>query len=250
MSLRVGDPAPDFSLPSHLDRQVVLSELRGRNVLLAFYPCAWTPVCTHQIPAYQADREKFEGLDTQILAISCDPIPTLKAWADHLGGIDYPLLSDFWPHGAVAQRYGVLRPEGHTERAVFLVDPQGAIRYIDIHDINDQPANAVVLAELRRLAGIPDQPAVEPAPPVSLPHGGIVMYCTSWCPDCRRARQWLADHGLEYREVDINATPGATDQLRQWTGGPLVTPTFDIDGRIIVDFDETALRQALGLDNA
>ncbi len=247
MSLRLGDPAPDFNLPSHLDRQVVLSQLRGSNVVLAFYPFAWTPVCTHQIPAYQADLAKFQALRTQVLGISCDPIPTLKAWAEHLGGIEYPLLSDFWPHGAVAQRYGVLRPAGHTERAVFLVDSQGLIRCIDIHDIDDQPSNPVILAELRRLVGAAEEPS-SPTPESGLLRGGIVMYCTSWCPDCRRARQWLADHHLAYREVDINATPGASEQLRQWTGGPLVTPTFDIDGRIVVDFDVAALRAALGLD--
>jgi thioredoxin reductase (NADPH) len=79
-----------------------------------------------------------------------------------------------------------------------------------------------------------------------LPSGGIVMYCTKWCPDCRRARVWLKERNLDYTEVNIYATPGALDQVRKWGEGRLVTPTFDIDGAIILDFDEVKLRQVLG----
>lgn len=247
MALNVGDRAPEFRLPSHLDRTIGLGDFRGQNVLLAFFPYAWTPVCTHQIPAYQADLARFQELDTQVLGISVDPVPTLKAWAEHLGGIDYPLLSDFWPHGAVASAYGVLRPEGHTERAIFIVDRDGVLRYVDVHEIDDQPDNEVVLAELRRIAGIAAPASAAPEMASSLPRGGVVMYCTAWCPDCKRAREWLDARRIAYRVVDIMATPGAADQVRQWTGGSLVTPTFDIDGQIVVDFDEAALRATLGL---
>ena len=78
-------------------------------------------------------------------------MPCLKAWADSLGGITYPLLSDFYPHGQVAQAYGVLRSEGYSERAIFVVDKRGVIRYVDVHDIDSQPDNELlfrVLAEL------------------------------------------------------------------------------------------------------
>lgn len=190
---------------------------------------------------------RFAGLNAQVLGISVDHVPCLKAWAESLGGIDYPLLSDFWPHGAVAAKYGVLRPEGHTERALFIVDQEGIIRYIDIHDIDQQPDNEALFAELRRID--PQAAASEPAAPQKeepLPHGGIVMYCSKWCPDCRRARAWLQARGLDYTEVDINAVPGAAAQVRQWTGGNLVTPTFDIDGNIIPDFDQEKLTAALG----
>ena len=71
------------------------------------------------------------------------------------------------------------------------------------------------------------------------------MYCTKWCPDCRRARLWLNEKGMKYTEVDVMSTVGADDQIRLWTGGNLVTPTFDIDGQIVIDFDEDKLREVL-----
>lgn len=178
-----------------------------------------------------------------------DHVPCLKAWAESLGGINYPLMSDFWPHGAVCEQYGVLRPVGSSERALFIIDKQGIIQYIDIHDVSQQPDNDVLLAELCRVD--PDAAAREPkelsVEDVPLPHGGIVMYCTSWCPDCKRARKWLAEHNLEYTEVNITTTPGADRQVRQWAKGDVTTPTFEIDGSIIVDFDEPRLREVLKL---
>ena len=191
---------------------------------------------------------KFAGLNAQVLGISVDHIPCLTAWTESLGGIHYPLLSDFWPHGAVAKKYGVLRADGRSERALFVVDEKGIIRYIDIHDIDDQPNNEVLLAELRRLdPQAAARPLEKPKPQaVESPHGGIVMYCTSWCPGCKIARAWLKVRNLDYTEVDVNAVPGAADQVRKWAGGNLVTPTFDIDGAIVVDFDEQKLSALLG----
>jgi glutaredoxin len=174
-------------------------------------------------------------LDTQVLGISVDSTDCLRAWAESLGGINYPLLSDFWPHGGVAQKYGVLRVEGYTERAIFLLDKQGVIRYIDIHDIDLQPSNEELRRVIREVDATVRNRPEEPKPqPVDLPHGGIVVYCTKWCPDCRRARQ-----------VDITTTPGAAEQVEQWANGNRTTPTFDIDGTIIVDFDEARLREVL-----
>jgi glutaredoxin len=185
-------------------------------------------------------------LNAQVLGISVDHIPCLKAWADNLGGIRYPLMSDFWPHGAVAEQYGVLRKEGKSERAIFIIDKEGIIRYIDIHDIDDQPSNEVLRDELRRID--PEAAAKEPAEkePADLPHGGIVMYCSSWCADCRKARAWFKERNLEYTEVDIYANAKAAAQVRKWANGNLTTPTFDIDGTIIVDFDRAKLAELLG----
>jgi glutaredoxin len=186
-------------------------------------------------------------LDAQVLGISIDHVPSLKAWAESFEGISYPLLSDFWPHGQVAESYGVLRSEGYSERALFILDKQGIIQYIDIHPIEEQPDNAVLFHELERIdpqaAARRPVEVVQEAP--ALPHGGIVMYCTSWCPDCKRARAWLKATELQYIEVDINRVPGAADQMRAWTGGQLTTPTFEIDGEILVEFDETRLRAVL-----
>ena len=81
----------------------------------------------------------------------------------------------------------------------------------------------------------------------ALPHGGIVMYCSSWCPDCRQARAWLQAHQLPYTEVDIDDNPAAKAQVKQWSGGNLTTPTFDINGTIVVDFDQERLAEILKL---
>ncbi len=194
---------------------------------------------------------QFEGLNTQVLGISVDSVPCLTAWADSLGGITYPLLSDFYPHGAVAERYGILRPEGHSERALFIIDKEGLVRYVDVHDIGDQPDNEELYAVLRELE--PEAaPAAEPPAAVAGVEPGedeerIIMYCTAWCPDCRSARAYLAERGLAYREVDVSKDKEAAQRVRGWANGNLVTPTFDIGGTIVVDFDKPALERALGI---
>jgi glutaredoxin len=164
-----------------------------------------------------------------------------------MGGINYPLLSDFWPHGAVTQKYGVLRSEGYSERTIFIIDKQGIIRYIDIHDFDEQPDNEELIRVIRQIDPVVTDRQVKAAPPekLELPHGGIIMYCTSWCSDCKKARLWLEKNHLEYSEVDVNGTPGAAAQVRKWANGNLVTPVFDIDGKIVVDFDEQKLRETL-----
>jgi len=191
----------------------------------------------------------FAGLDTQVLGISVDSVPCLTAWAKDLGGITYPLLSDFWPHGEVAQRFGVLREDGTSERALFIIDRQGIIRYVDVHDIDKQPSNDELRRAIRKVdPEVRDRPEMEEPEPVPLPHGGIVMYCTKWCPDCKNARAWLAKHNLPYTEVDITTTPGAAKQVEAWANGNRTTPTFDIDGTIVVDFDLPRLREVLKVE--
>lgn len=103
------------------------------------------------MPSYEERISEFEGLDAQVLGISTDNAPSNDAFLKSLGGLSYPLLSDFYPHGAVALRYGVLRDGGVTERALFVVDKEGILRYIDIHDINEKPDNEEVLSILRKV---------------------------------------------------------------------------------------------------
>ena len=104
------------------------------------------------MPSYERDRAQFEGKDAQVVCITVDNIPSNQAWWRSLKRPQYAmLLSDFWPHGAVAQRYGVLRSEGVAERAVFVIDKTGVIRYIDVHDIRKQPENSDALAVLAGL---------------------------------------------------------------------------------------------------
>lgn len=93
---------------------------------------------------------KFGKLNAQVLGISVDHVPCLKAWAESLGGISFPLLSDFSPQGSVAKKYGVRRKEGFSERAIFVLDKFGIIRYIDIHKITDRPKNKILFAELKK----------------------------------------------------------------------------------------------------
>jgi peroxiredoxin len=151
-ALASGSPAPDFKLKSHDGKEVSLSQFRGRkNVLLAFFPLAFTPVCSCQIPSYREDLAKFEAADCQVLAIGISHVPAHKAWVDSMGGASVPVLSDFYPHGEVARKYGVLREEGFPERALFLVDKQGVIRHAHVHEVPEQPDNRVILEELRKL---------------------------------------------------------------------------------------------------
>lgn len=97
------------------------------------------------MPAFNRALPEFDRLNTQVLGISVDSVPCNTAWEQSLGSLDYPLCSDFWPHGAVAASYGVLRDEGYTERALIGIDKEGVIRYIDVHDIGDVPLPEPVL---------------------------------------------------------------------------------------------------------
>jgi peroxiredoxin len=153
MMLRAGDDAPDFELRSHRGDTVRLSDFRGRkNVLLAFHPLAFTPVCANQMRSYQADLPKFEAADTVVLGISIDAQPAKTAWAASLGLISFDLLSDFYPHGEVARMYGVFREDGISERAVFLVDRKGKIAWSRLYNIPEQPDNAAVFETLKNLS--------------------------------------------------------------------------------------------------
>jgi peroxiredoxin len=104
-----------------------------------------------QIPSYEAELARFEEADAQVLGISVDSTFTNDAWARSLGVENVPLLSDFWPHGQVAQAYGVLRADGYAERVIFVIDKAGIVRYIDVNDIAQQPDNEVIFRELARL---------------------------------------------------------------------------------------------------
>src|SRR4030042_5794868 len=137
---KVGDKAPAFTLPAVSGEKVSLRDFRGKkNVALSFVPAAWTPVCSDQWPGYNIIKEIFDQRDAVLLGITVDNIPTLFAWTHQMGKLWFPVLSDFWPHGAAAKKYGVLRSNGVSERALFIIDKKGTIRYIDVHDTNKRP---------------------------------------------------------------------------------------------------------------
>jgi peroxiredoxin len=153
LKLKVGERAPNFTLPSVSGEKVSLSQFQGKkNVVLSFVPAAWTPVCSDQWPGYNIAKDIFNQYDTILLGITVDNIPTLFAWTNQMGQLWFPVLSDFWPHGAVAKRYGVLRSNGVSERALFVTDKKGIIRYIDVHDINKRPPLEDLVNALEKLS--------------------------------------------------------------------------------------------------
>jgi len=152
LRVKAGDRAPDFTLPSISGQKVSLGQfLRKKNVVLSFVPAAWTPVCSDQWPGYNIAKDIFNQYDAILLGITVDNIPTLFAWTNQMGQVWFPVLSDFWPHGAVAKRYGVLRSNGVSERALFVIDKKGILRYIDVHDINKRPPLEDLMGALEKL---------------------------------------------------------------------------------------------------
>ncbi|MGH3867353.1 MAG: peroxiredoxin [Pseudonocardiaceae bacterium] len=152
MPLQIGDQAPDFTLKDQDNKQWTLSEFCGdRNVLVVFYPVAFSPVCTGELCQLRDDLAEFQNSDVQVLAVSVDSGYTLKAWSKQ-EGYDFPLLSDFWPHGKVAQDYGVFHDTaGIANRGTFLVDTHGVIRFAEMRQPNearDQTAWKQALAAL------------------------------------------------------------------------------------------------------
>jgi peroxiredoxin len=150
--LKVGMKAPDFALPSLTGEKIKLSDFKGKkNVVISFVPAAWTPVCSDQWPGYNLLKDIFDKNNAILLGITVDNIPTLYAWTKEMGELWFPVLSDFWPHGAVAKKYGILRSSGVTERALFVIDKKGIIRYLDVHDINTRPNLQVLMNEIEKL---------------------------------------------------------------------------------------------------
>lgn len=149
--LPVGAVARGFTLPDANGRPVSLADFRGRNVLLVFYPLDWSPACSDQLSLYQADLPEFERLQTQVIGVSVDSVYSHGAWAA-VRGLTFPLLADFNPRGEVARRYQVLRGrDGFSERALYLVDGAGVIRYAhvapELHKVPDIYALFALIAE-------------------------------------------------------------------------------------------------------
>lgn len=138
--LKEGKKIPDFTLKDQHNKEMRLSDLEGRKVLLSFHPLAWTSVCAQQMESLEANIKRFEELNTIALGVSVDTIPSKHAWAKQLNITKTRLLSDFWPHGDVAQKLGLFRKhEGFSERANIIVDEEQKIVFTKIYEIPQLP---------------------------------------------------------------------------------------------------------------
>jgi peroxiredoxin len=152
MSLEIGQEAPDFTLKNQFGEEVTLSSFRGeKNVVLVFYPMAFTGICTGELCEIRDRSADFATDDVQFLGISCDTPASLKVFAEQ-EGLQYPLLSDFWPHGAVSQTYDSFFPErGFSLRGTFIIDKQGILRWSVVNspgDARNSDEYKTALAEL------------------------------------------------------------------------------------------------------
>ena len=152
MAPEVGTEAPDFTLKDQNNQDVTLSSFRGRrNVLVVFYPFAFSGICTGELCAVRDDIGSFQNDDVQVLAVSVDHVFALKAWANQ-EGYQFPLLSDFWPHGEVAKAYGVFNADrGMAVRGTFLVDKAGIVQFAEVNapgEPRDQEAWKKALASV------------------------------------------------------------------------------------------------------
>jgi peroxiredoxin len=157
MALQVGDEAPDFALRDQHGATVSLTSYRGdKAVVVMFYPFAFSRVCTGELSDVVENLPTFVSDDVQLVAVSCDPMFTLRAFAEQ-EGLTFPLLSDFWPHGEVAAAYGVLNTDrGCAERSTFIIDRQGVVQWV-VHnrmaDSRDLAEQAGVLSRLPMFPG-------------------------------------------------------------------------------------------------
>jgi peroxiredoxin (alkyl hydroperoxide reductase subunit C) len=151
-TLKVGDVAPDFVLKTADKADWRLSNWRGKkNVVLAFVPFAFSSVCSAQLPSYEAELSRFQDFETEVVSVSMDSTYALKVWEKSMH-TTFPLLSDFYPQGQVVDEYGVRHGAGMPERALFIIDKKGVIRYIEVqHQPGEMPNNEDLFEALRKI---------------------------------------------------------------------------------------------------
>lgn len=148
---KVGDRAKDFTLPDQNDKEFTLAGFKGKRVLLSFHPLAWTSVCSKQMKSLEDNKNAFDSLNTVAVGLSVDTVPSKKAWAKSLGIEDTRLLSDFWPHGKVAQMYGIFRSkDGVSGRVNIIIDENQKIIFFKVYKLGELPNIQEVLEALRK----------------------------------------------------------------------------------------------------
>src|ERR1700724_1656780 len=149
MPIAVGQPAPEFTLKDQNQKEIKLSDFAGkRNVVLIFYPLDFSPICTNEHACFVNDLKQFEKLDAQVLGLSVDSVWAHKAFAQKMG-ISYPLLADFHPKGAVADKFGMYDSErGMTRRAIVIIDKGGKIAWFKVYEYPNAPEPSEVAQAL------------------------------------------------------------------------------------------------------
>ena len=138
--IAVGDDAPNFTLKDNHEKEVRLSDYRGKKVLLSWHPLAWTPVCTDQMRSLENNWQTFQQLNTVPLGFSVDAPPCKKAWATAIQVNNVSLPADFWPHGKVAQEFGLFNEsEGVSERANIIIDENGKVKWVKVYPMDQLP---------------------------------------------------------------------------------------------------------------
>jgi peroxiredoxin len=151
--VRVGDRFRDFSLEDQDELVFVLSKFRGKRVLLSFHPLAWTSVCAEQMKSLEKKKEDFDSLNTVAVGVSVDTVPSKKAWAESLGIKSTRLLSDFWPHGRVAETYGIFRSKyGTSERANIVIDENQRVVFVKVYPVGQLPDVQEIIGALKKLS--------------------------------------------------------------------------------------------------
>ena len=150
--IEIGGPAPDFTLRDQFGQDVTLSQFRGRKaVAIFFYPFAFSGVCTGELSGIRDRLDEFLTFDTEVLALSCDSVYALRSFAE-AEGLNFPLLSDYWPHGAVGKAYGIFNEErGMDKRAAYVLDGKGVIRYMKVYEPGTIPESKELLEQLKKL---------------------------------------------------------------------------------------------------
>ena len=150
-TLGLGQAAPGFTARNQHGELLALSVLRGAPAVIIFYPWAFSSICRDELAAVRDDHERFVALSARVLAVSCDAMYTLRAYAD-AEAIPFDLLSDHWPHGAIARAYGVFDEQaGCARRGTFVVDSAGLIRWLQVNQVNEPRELAAVLAAAANL---------------------------------------------------------------------------------------------------
>lgn len=150
-SVKIGDKAKDFVLKDQDGKEIHISDFKGKRVLLSFHPLAWTPVCADQMKSLEENFSRFETLDIVALGVSVDTVPSKKAWAKELGISNTRLISDFWPHGKVAELYGIFREkEGFSERANIIIDERLKVVFVKVYPISRLPDIEEIITVLER----------------------------------------------------------------------------------------------------